>query len=189
MEKSDHYRTYRDSKWLRDYTEEDVLKDYAKYQALKDTYGEGIADAYLDRSIQNRVAEAQDGFWTGNSLKKVFVSAYSDLGSTIAFALTADELLDAKRMGIIQAGKDPDKPIDKNGKRTYDPNKIIDYEENTNIWTNPQYWNDCYMYNCFTKEGIKLAKENGGVSDSVNVREFGHTADFFSWETMQEAAA
>lgn len=189
MEKSPHYKTFRGTKWLNDYTEQETLKDYAMYEALKRQYGEGMADTYLDRTIQNRVAEGQDGRWTNNTLKKIFVSAYSDIGSTVAFLATMDSLGDEERAGIIQAGKDPDKPLDKDGNITHDPKKIVDYAENENIWTNPRFWNDAYMYNKFTKDGVAAVKRNSGVSDSVNIREFGHTPDFLSWETGEEGIA
>lgn len=180
--KGSYYKTFKNSKWLEYYSEDDKLKDYAKYLALKEKYGEGVAKLYLQRGLQNRVAEAQDGKWTGNTLKKIFTKAYSGIGSDIALLSSFGQ--STERIALKNLGKDPDKPI-------YDKKtgKIIDYEDNNNLLTNPAYWNDVYKYNTFSPTAIKAIKENGGISEDVNVRYFGDTPDFLSWETAQEAAA
>ena len=165
---------------MKDYDDENKLKDYAKYQALKQKYGEGVALQYLDRDIQNRIAEAQDGKFTGNTLKGVLTTAWSDIGSDIALFANMKNWFDVDRMAIINQGKDPDKPIyDKKG-------NIIDYKRNDNIWTNPAYWNNVYKYNTFSPTEIKAIEERGGISTDVNIREYGYTPDFFSWDTVQE---
>lgn len=175
-----YYSGFKNSSWLKDYDDENKLKDYAKYQALKQKYGEGVAMQYLGRDIQNRIAEAQDGKFTGNTLKGVLTTAWSDIGSDIALFANMKNWYDVDRMAVINQGKDPDKPIyDKKG-------KIIDYEKNYNIWTNPAYWNNVYKYNTFSPTEIKAIEERGGISTDVNVREYGYTPDFFSWDTVQE---
>lgn len=175
-----YYSGFKNSSWLKDYDDEDKLKDYAKYQVLKQKYGEGVAMQYLSRDIQNRIAEAQDGRFTGNTLKGVLTTAWSDLGSNVALFANIKNWYDVDRMAIINQGKDPDKPIyDKKG-------NIIDYERNENIWTNPAYWNNVYKYNTFSPTEIKAIEERGGISTDVNVREYGYTPDFFSWDTVQE---
>ena len=177
---SGHYAQFKDSRWLRDYSPEAKLKDYAKYQALKQKYGDGVATQYLANSIQNRVAEAQDGSFTGNTLKGVLTTVWSDLGSNVALFANMKSWGNIDRMAILNQGKDPDKPIyDKKG-------NIVDYEANDSIWTNPAYWNNVYKYNTFSPTEIKLIEERGGVSKDINVREYGYTPDFFSWDTMQE---
>lgn len=177
---SGYYSGFKNSSWLKDYDDENKLKDYAKYQVLKQKYGEGIAMQYLGRDIQNRIAEAQDGKFTGNTLKGVLTTAWSDLGSNVALFANIKNWYDVDRMAIINQGKDPDKPIyDKKG-------NIIDYERNENIWTNPAYWNNVYKYNTFSPTEIKAIEERGGISTDVNVREYGYTPDFFSWDTVQE---
>ena len=177
---SNYYFKFKNSSWLKDYDDENKLKDYAKYQALKQKYGEGVALQYLDRDIQNRIAEAQDGKFTGNTLKGVLTTAWSDIGSDIALFANMKNWYDVDRMAIINQGKDPDKPIyNKQG-------KIVDYEKNDNIWTNPAYWNNVYKYNTFSPTEIKAIEERGGISTDVNVREYGYTPDFFSWDTVQE---
>lgn len=175
-----YYSGFKNSSWLKDYDDENKLKDYAKYQALKQKYGEGVAMQYLGRDIQNRIAEAQDGKFTGNTLKGVLTTAWSDIGSDIALFANMKNWYDVDRMAIINQGKDPDKPIyNKQG-------KIVDYEKNDNIWTNPAYWNNVYKYNTFSPTEIKAIEERGGISTDVNVREYGYTPDFFSWDTVQE---
>ena len=175
-----YYSGFKNSSWLKDYDDENKLKDYAKYQALKQKYGEGVAMQYLGRDIQNRIAEAQDGKFTGNTLKGVLTTAWSDIGSDIALFANMKNWYDVDRMAIINQGKDPDKPIyDKKG-------KIVDYKRNENIWTNPAYWNNVYKYNTFSPTEIKAIEERGGISTDVNVREYGYTPDFFSWDTVQE---
>lgn len=175
-----YYSGFKNSSWLKDYDDENKLKDYAKYQALKQKYGEGVAMQYLGRDIQNRIAEAQDGKFTGNTLKGVLTTAWSDIGSDIALFANMKNWYDVDRMAIINQGKDPDKPIyDKQG-------NIVDYEKNDNIWTNPAYWNNVYKYNTFSPTEIKAIEERGGISTDVNVREYGYTPDFFSWDTVQE---
>lgn len=175
-----YYSGFKNSSWLKDYDDENKLKDYAKYQALKQKYGEGVAMQYLGRDIQNRIAEAQDGKFTGNTLKGVLTTAWSDIGSDIALFANMKNWYDVDRMAIINQGKDPDKPIyNKQG-------KIIDYEKNDNIWTNPAYWNNVYKYNTFSPTEIKAIEERGGISTDVNVREYGYTPDFFSWDTWEE---
>lgn len=175
-----YYSGFKNSSWLKDYDDENKLKDYAKYQALKQKYGEGVAMQYLGRDIQNRIAEAQDGRFTGNTLKGVLTTAWSDLGSNVALFANIKNWYDVDRMAIINQGKDPDKPIyDKQG-------KIVDYEKNENIWTNPAYWNNVYKYNTFSPTEIKAIEERGGISTDVNVREYGYTPDFFSWDTWEE---
>lgn len=177
---SGYYSGFKNSSWLKDYDDENKLKDYAKYQALKQKYGEGVAMQYLGRDIQNRIAEAQDGRFTGNTLKGVLTTAWSDLGSNVALFANIKNWYNVDRMAIINQGKDPDKPIyDKKG-------NIIDYERNENIWTNPAYWNNVYKYNTFSPTEIKAIEERGGISTDVNVREYGYTPDFFSWDTVQE---
>lgn len=177
---SEYYSGFKNSSWLKDYDDENKLKDYAKYQALKQKYGEGVAMQYLGRDIQNRIAEAQDGRFTGNTLKGVLTTAWSDLGSNVALFANIKNWYNVDRMAIINQGKDPDKPIyDKKG-------NIIDYERNENIWTNPAYWNNVYKYNTFSPTEIKAIEERGGISTDVNVREYGYTPDFFSWDTVQE---
>ena len=177
---SGYYSGFKNSSWLKDYDDENKLKDYAKYQALKQKYGEGVAMQYLGRDIQNRIAEAQDGRFTGNTLKGVLTTAWSDLGSNVALFANIKNWYDVDRMAIINQGKDPDKPIyDKKG-------NIVDYERNENIWTNPAYWNNVYKYNTFSPTEIKAIEERGGISTDVNVREYGYTPDFFSWDTVQE---
>lgn len=183
---SPHYAAFKDSNWLKDYSYTDKIKDYAKYQVLKAQYGEGIANRYLDRSIQNRIAEAQDGKWTGNTLKGVLTTAWSDLGSNVALFAHAGDFLNAERMGIWNQGKDPDKPLDKDGNITYDPKKIVDYAKNDSWWTNPAYWNNVYKYNTFSPEEIKTIEERGGIAEDTNIREYGYTPDFFSWDTAEE---
>lgn len=175
---SSFYKTFKNSRWLKDYTNEDRLKDYAKYLALKQKYGEGVALRYFERSMQNKVADAQDGAWTGNTLKGVLTTTWSDLGSNVA--LLANVGKSAEEMAILNQGKDPNKPIyDKKG-------NIIDYQRNGNWVTNPAYWNAVYKYNTFSPTEIKAIEERGGISEDVNVREFGYTPDFFSWDTMEE---
>lgn len=175
-----YYSGFKNSSWLKDYDDENKLKDYAKYQALKQKYGEGVALQYLDRDIQNRIAEAQDGKFTGNTLKGVLTTAWSDIGSDIALFANMKNWYDVDRMAVINQGKDPDKPIyDKKG-------NIVDYKRNENIWTNPAYWNNVYKYNTFSPTEIKAIEEKGGISTDVNVREYGYTPDFFSWDTVQE---
>lgn len=175
-----YYSGFKNSSWLKDYDDENKLKDYAKYQALKQKYGEGVAMQYLGRDIQNRIAEAQDGKFTGNTLKGVLTTAWSDIGSDIALFANMKNWYDVDRMAIINQGKDPDKPIyDKKG-------NIVDYKRNYNIWTNPAYWNNVYKYNTFSPTEIKAIEERGGISTDVNVREYGYTPDFFSWDTVQE---
>ena len=175
-----HYSQFKNSKWLRDYSEEDKLKDYSKYLALRQKYGSVVAQNYLERDIQNRVADAQDGKFTGNTLKGVLTTVWSDLGSNIALFANAKNMLDANRMAIVNQGKDPDQPIyDKKG-------NIIDYKDNDNIWTNPAYWNNVYKYNTFSPTNIKAIEEKGGISPDVNVRAYGYTPDFFSWDTVEE---
>lgn len=175
-----YYSGFKNSSWLKDYDDENKLKDYAKYQALKQKYGEGVAMQYLGRDIQNRIAEAQDGKFTGNTLKGVLTTAWSDLGSNVALFANIKNWYDVDRMAIINQGKDPDKPIyDKKG-------NIVDYERNENIWTNPAYWNNVYKYNTFSPTEIKAIEERGGISTDVNVREYGYTPDFLSWDTVQE---
>lgn len=177
---SGYYSGFKNSSWLKDYDDENKLKDYAKYQALKQKYGEGVAMQYLGRDIQNRIAEAQDGKFTGNTLKGILTTAWSDIGSDIALFANMKNWYDVDRMAIINQGKDPDKPIyNKQG-------KIVDYEKNNNIWTNPAYWNNVYKYNTFSPTEIKAIEERGGISTDVNVREYGYTPDFFSWDTVQE---
>lgn len=177
---SNYYFKFKNSSWLKDYDDENKLKDYAKYQVLKQKYGEGVALQYLDRDIQNRIAEAQDGKFTGNTLKGVLTTAWSDIGSDIALFANMKNWYDVDRMAVINQGKDPDKPIyDKKG-------KIVDYKKNENIWTNPAYWNNVYKYNTFSPTEIKAIEEKGGISTDVNVREYGYTPDFFSWDTVQE---
>ena len=177
---SGYYSGFKNSSWLKDYDDENKLKDYAKYQALKQKYGEGVAMQYLGRDIQNRIAEAQDGKFTGNTLKGILTTAWSDIGSDIALFANMKNWYDVDRMAVINQGKDPDKPIyDKKG-------KIVDYKRNENIWTNPAYWNNVYKYNTFSPTEIKAIEERGGISTDVNVREYGYTPDFFSWDTVQE---
>lgn len=177
---SNYYFKFKNSSWLKDYDDENKLKDYAKYQVLKQKYGEGVALQYLDRDIQNRIAEAQDGKFTGNTLKGVLTTAWSDIGSDIALFANMKNWYDVDRMAIINQGKDPDKPIyDKKG-------NIVDYKRNDNIWTNPAYWNNVYKYNTFSPTEIKAIEERGGISTDVNVREYGYTPDFLSWDTVQE---
>lgn len=177
---SGYYSGFKNSSWLKDYDDEDKLKDYAKYQVLKQKYGEGVAMQYLSRDIQDRIAEAQDGKFTGNTLKGILTTAWSDLGSNVALFANIKNWYDVDRMAIINQGKDPDKPIyDKKG-------NIVDYERNENIWTNPAYWNNVYKYNTFSPTEIKAIEERGGISTDVNVREYGYTPDFFSWDTVQE---
>lgn len=177
---SGYYSGFKNSSWLKDYDDEDKLKDYAKYQVLKQKYGEGVAMQYLGRDIQDRIAEAQDGKFTGNTLKGILTTAWSDLGSNVALFANIKNWYDVDRMAIINQGKDPDKPIyDKKG-------NIVDYERNENIWTNPAYWNNVYKYNTFSPTEIKAIEERGGISTDVNVREYGYTPDFLSWDTVQE---
>lgn len=177
---SGYYSGFKNSSWLRDYDDENKLKDYAKYQVLKQKYGEGVAMQYLSRDIQDRIAEAQDGKFTGNTLKGILTTAWSDLGSNVALFANIKNWYDVDRMAIINQGKDPDKPIyDKKG-------NIVDYERNENIWTNPAYWNNVYKYNTFSPTEIKAIEERGGISTDVNVREYGYTPDFLSWDTVQE---
>lgn len=174
---SPHYATFKNSDWLKDYSHEDRLKDYAKYQALKDRYGESVAMQYLDRTVQDKVADAQDDTWTGNTLKGVLTTIWSDLGSNVALL---SHLGDLDRLAIWNQGKDPNKPVyDKSG-------NVVDYEKNENWATNPAYWNDVYKYNTFTPTEIKAIEERGGISEDVNVRNYGYTPDFFSWDTLQE---
>lgn len=172
-----YYSGFKNSSWLKDYDDENKLKDYAKYQALKQKYGEGVAMQYLGRDIQNRIAEAQDGKFTGNTLKGILTTAWSDLGSNVALFANMKYWGDVDAMALINQGKRP--IYDKNG-------KIIGSEDNDNIWTNPAYWNNVYKYNTFSPTEIKAIKERGGISTDVNVREYGYTPDFFSWDTVQE---
>lgn len=179
---SSHYTTFKNSKWLRDYSNEDKLKDYSKYLALKSRYGEAVANQYLEMNMQNKVAEAQDGKWTGNTLKGIITTAWSDIGSNVALFANAGSLLNTDRMAILNQGKDPDKPIyDKKG-------NIVDYKENTNIWTNPAYWNNVYKYNTFSPTEIKAIQERGGISEDVNIRTYGYVPDFLSWDTFEEGS-
>lgn len=172
-----YYSGFKNSSWLKDYDDENKLKDYAKYQALKQKYGEGVAMQYLGRDIQNRIAEAQDGKFTGNTLKGVLTTAWSDIGSDIALFANMKYWGDVDAMALINQGKRP--IYDKNG-------KIVGSEDNDNIWTNPAYWNNVYKYNTFSPTEIKAIEERGGISTDVNVREYGYTPDFFSWDTVQE---
>lgn len=182
---SPYYATFKDSSWLSEYSHEDRLKDYAKYKALASVYGEGVAKSYLDRTIQDKVAAAQDGKFTGNTLKKVLTTAYSDLGSNIALFSHIGESVD--RMAIWNQGKNPDKFDYSKPIRDKDGNIVsYDYAYNDNLLTNPDYWYDVYKYNTFSPTEIKVIEERGGVSEDVNVRPYGYTPDFISWDTAEE---
>ena len=175
---SNYYKTFKNSKWMKNYSNEDRLKDYAKFLVLKQKYGETVALKYLEQSMQNRVADAQDGKWTGNTLKGVLTTTWSDLGSNVA--LFANIGKSAEEMAILNQGKDPNKPIyDKKG-------NIVDYQRNEGWITNPAYWNNVYKYNTFSPTEIKAIEERGGISGDVNVRQFGYTPDFLSWDTAEE---
>lgn len=175
---SSYYKTFKNSKWMKNYSNEDRLKDYAKFLVLKQKYGEFVALKYLEQSMQNKVADAQDGKWTGNTLKGVLTTTWSDLGSNVA--LFANIGKSADEMAILNQGKDPSKPIyDKKG-------NIVDYQRNDDWITNPAYWNNVYKYNTFSPTEIKAIEERGGISEDVNVRQFGYTPDFLSWDTMEE---
>lgn len=177
-ENSSYYKTFKNSKWMKDYSNEDRLKDYAKFLVLKQKYGEMVALKYLEQSMQNRVADAQDSKWTGNTLKGVLTTTWSDLGSNVA--LFANVGKSAEEMAILNQGKDPNKPIyDKKG-------NIVDYQRNEDWITNPAYWNNVYKYNTFSPTEIKAIEERGGISEDVNVRQFDYTPDFFSWDTFEE---
>jgi hypothetical protein len=187
MEFSPHYAQFKNSKWLSGYSNTDRLKDYAKFQALSKEYGKGTAIAYFDRSIQNRVAESQDGEWTNNTLTKAVNTAWSDIGANVAmvkgYALKAG--FDVDKIGLLNQGLDPDKPIrDSKG-------NIIGYAQNDDIWSNPGYWNDVYMYNTVDRNEIALIKQRGGVSPYVNVNKYDYNPNehFISWGTAQEAFA
>lgn len=108
---SPHYAQFKDSRWLKGYSNTDKLKDYSKFLALEQQYGKGLATQYLDHTIQDRVAEAQDGKVTWNTLKRVATTAYSDFGSQIAMFRNADKFFDPVTMGVINQGLDPNKPI------------------------------------------------------------------------------
>lgn len=173
-----HYDAFKNSKWLDDYTADEKLKDFAMYIAIRDKYGEDTAAQYLNRSQQNRIAEKQDGTWTGNTLKGIATTIWSDLGSDVALMSHLGE--STERMAIWNQGLNPDKPI------YNEKGQITGYQENENIVNNPAYWNDVYMYNSFKPATIKAIKERGGISEDVNVKEYGATPEFLSWETLQE---
>lgn len=181
---SGYYAQFKHKSELADYSDTDKLKDYAKFMALSSKYGTGVALSYLDHSMQDRVAKAQDWKFTGNTLKRIFTTAWSDFGGKVAMMYNAStgNLFDAEKMGIINQGLVP--VYDKDG-------KIIGQKENTNIWTNPAYWNDVYMYNVYTPEAIRLIKERHGVSPDLNVREYGYNPNehFISWDTLYEGIA
>jgi len=191
---SNHYAQFKGSKWLSDYSNTDKLKDYAKFMALEQKYGKGIAIQYLDHSIQNRVAKAQDGVWTGNTLKKIGTTFLSDLGSQIAMMRNADAFLNPEAMGLINQGLTPIYAKDKNGNILHDKQGnpiIIGSEKNDNIWTNPAYWNDMYMYNTTDRHEMELIKQRGGISKYVNINPYGYNPNehMLSWGTAQEAVA
>lgn len=191
---SNHYAQFKDSKWLSDYSNTDKLKDYAKFMALEQKYGKGIAIQYLDHSIQNRVAKAQDGVWTGNTLKKIGTTFLSDLGSQVAMMSNADAFLNPEAMGLINQGLIPIYAKDKNGNTLHDKQGnpiIVGSKKNDNIWTNPAYWNDMYMYNTTDQHEMELIKQRGGISKYVNVNPYGYNPNehMLSWGTAQETVA
>lgn len=191
---SNHYAQFKDSEWLSDYSNTDKLKDYAKFMALEQKYGKGIAIQYLDHSIQNRVAKAQDGVWTGNTLKKIGTTFLSDLGSQVAMMRNADAFLNPEAMGLINQGLIPIYAKDKNGNTLHDKQGnpiIIGSKKNDNIWTNPAYWNDMYMYNTTDQHEMELIKQRGGISKYVNINPYGYNPNehMLSWGTAQEAVA
>lgn len=191
---SNHYAQFKDSEWLSDYSNTDKLKDYAKFMALEQKYGKGIAIQYLDHSIQNRVAKAQDGVWTGNTLKKIGTTFLSDLGSQVAMMRNADAFLNPEAMGLINQGLIPIYAKDKNGNTLHDKQGnpiIIGSKKNDNIWTNPAYWNDMYMYNTTDRHEMELIKQRGGISKYININPYGYNPNehMLSWGTAQEAVA
>ena len=191
---SNHYAQFKDSEWLSDYSNTDKLKDYAKFMALEQKYGKGIAIQYLDHSIQNRVAKAQDGVWTGNTLKKIGTTFLSDLGSQVAMFGNADAFFNPEAMGLINQGLTPIYAKDKQGNTLYDKQGnpiIIGSKKNDNIWTNPAYWNDMYMYNTTDQHEMELIKQRGGISKYVNINPYGYNPNehMLSWGTAQEAVA
>ena len=191
---SHYYAQFKDSKWLSDYSNTDKLKDYAKFMALSQKYGEGIAIKYLDHSIQDRVAKAQDGVWTGNTLKKIGTTFLSDLGSQVAMMRNADAFFNPAAMGLINQGLTPIYAKDKNGNTLHDKQGnpiIVGSKKNDNIWTNPAYWNDMYMYNTTDQHEMELIKQRGGISKYVNVNPYGYNPNehMLSWGTAQEAVA
>lgn len=187
---SNHYAQFKNSKWLKDYSNVDKLKDYAKYTALRQRYGDRIAASYLDRTIQNRVADAQNGKFTGNTLKKFTTNTISTIGMDYSQLRHTDDYFDLKNLdrniAVRNQGKDPNRPIWKNvnGKM-----QIVDYQKDEDWFWSPAYWNDVYQFNTFDRNEIKTIKERGGVSPYLNIREYGHIPDFVSWETFQEAFA
>lgn len=179
-ESSPYYAQFKDSKWLKNYSNEDKLKDYAKLMALSQKYGDGVATAYLNRSMQNRVAKAQDWAFTGNTLMGVATTMVSDLGSQIAMINTLKYWDNPEILGKINQGYTP-KYDEKTG-------KFIGYVKNNDIWSNPAYWNDMYMYNTFSPTEIEIIKQKGGVSKNINVREYGWNPNehFISFDTAYE---
>lgn len=177
---SPYYSQFKDSKWLKNYNNEDKLKDYAKLMALSQKYGDGVATAYLNRSMQNKVAKAQDWAFTGNTLMGVATTMVSDLGSQIAMINTLKYWDNPEILGKINQGYTP-KYDEKTG-------KFIGYVKNNDIWSNPAYWNDMYMYNTFSPTEIETIKQKGGVSKNINVREYGWNPNehFISFDTAYE---
>lgn len=196
---SNFYAQFKNSEWLKDYSNDDRLKDYAKYLALANTYGEGMAIDYFNRSMQNRIAQKQDGKWTGNTLRKAVNTMWSDLGSQVAMmkGYVGKANFDIDKIGLLNQGLDPDSPIyakDKNNKILRDKNGkpvIIGYHKNKDKWSNPGYWNDVYMYNTTDPDEIAIIKQRGGVSPYVNVHEYGYNPNehFVSWDTAEEGFA
>ena len=173
-ETSNHYKAFKDSDIFENFTVSDKMRYLSEFMGVANKFGVESAVSAINTKMQNFVSDEQSAWdWAGNTTKALGTKFVAELMNTVTGAVAGykaveDAVTGGNALGNYLQGKD---------------------EEGNDLpaWYNPLYYQGMDQYNLWTVDAINEARQNGGISDAMNITRAGEEMDFLSWKTLNEA--
>lgn len=173
-ETSNHYKAFKDSDIFENFTVSDKMKYLSEFMGVANRFGVESAVSAINTKMQNFVSDEQSAWdWASNTGKALGTKFVAELMNTVTGAVAGykaieDAATGGNALGNYLQGKDRE------------GNELP-------AWYNPLYYQGMDQYNLWTVDAINEARQNGGISDAMNIARAGEEMDFLSWKTLNEA--
>ena len=173
-ETSNYYKAFKNSDIFENFTVSDKMKYLSEFMGIANKFGVEDAITAMNSKMQNHVSDEQSAWdWAANTSKALGTKFVAELMNTVTgtvaqYKAAKDAITGGNSLGNYLQGKDED------------GNELP-------AWYNPLYYQGMDQYNLWTVDAINEARQNGGISDAMNITRAGEEMDFFSWKTVNEA--